>query len=680
MRFEKTCVQMKFHKKSTIFLIFIFCLAWGVHRLKAQDSLQQKIALKEITLDAARIKSPKRILPFSVTHLSFPTTQLALPQNSLQDYLTSVPGLYAQNTQNFAQDLRLSIRGFGARSGFGIRGIQLIVDGIPETTPDGQGQLDNLPLGLISSLTVLRGPAATFYGNASGGVIQLNTLEDFEDNFVSLRAQGGSFGAQNWAATVGLKNQKTKAVLYQNLTQSQGYRNHSQFKQQVFNARLWHEFSPSAQLRWQFNYTHSPYAYDAGGINLESVAANRTQARPQNESFNTYESVDHLKTGLQWENQINDRLRWEAYAFYAGRDFVGRLPFEFGGYVDLKRNYYGLGTDWEYQLQDHHRLQLRFSLADQNDHRQRFKNLGGAAGDQTLDQDELFFNSSVSVLDEFKWRLGVLRTGLRFDHQCLGTQRAEDQIRLNSLNPSIGFTFTSWGDHVVFVSYSSSFETPTLNELSANPSGQPGFNPDLSPSKAHNLEWGWRWTTSQNLLEATLYAISTQNEILPFEVAAFPDRDFFRNAGKTRRLGLELYWQHQKGPWSWTVAHTFAALRFDDYRLGDQNLSGNFLPGVPQQQLSANLQYDFPSGWGVACQWQYNGTLYADDANQTQIDDYLLANLRLWKTLGKFSFFGGVNNLLDRAYFDNIRINAFGKRYYEPAPMRNFYFGMNLSF
>jgi iron complex outermembrane receptor protein len=113
--------------------------------LEAQDSLQQKIALKEITLDAIRINTPKRIIPFAISHRTFQASQLGLPQNSLQDYLTSIPGLYAQNTQNFAQDLRLSIRGFGARSGFGIRGIQLVVDGIPETTPDGQGQLDNLP-------------------------------------------------------------------------------------------------------------------------------------------------------------------------------------------------------------------------------------------------------------------------------------------------------------------------------------------------------------------------------------------------------------------------------------------------------------------------------------------------------------------------------------------------------
>ena len=289
------------NKILTFFPIFFLCFSF--FSLNAQDSLQQKIDLKEITLDAIRIKTPKRTIPFAISHRTFEASQLDLPQNSLQDYLTRVPGLYAQNTQNFAQDLRVSIRGFGARSGFGIRGIQLIVDGIPETTPDGQGQLDNLPLGLIQSLTVLRGPASTFYGNASGGVIQINTLEDFKENFVRLRLQSGSYSSKNLAATLGWKKNKTKAVLYQNLSESHAYREHSQFKQRVFNARIWHELSSSSQIRWQFNYTHSPFAYDAGAINMESVEEDREQARPQNKTFQTFETVDHLKQGFNGKNK-----------------------------------------------------------------------------------------------------------------------------------------------------------------------------------------------------------------------------------------------------------------------------------------------------------------------------------------------------------------------------------------
>ena len=382
-----------------IYCVIIVCCinSFFSSLLFGQDSLQQKIALKEITLDAARIKSPKKILPFALTYKTFPQTQINNAQNSLQDYLQGIPGLFAQNTQNFAQDLRLSIRGFGARSAFGIRGIQLIVDGIPETTPDGQGQLDNLPLGLIESLTVLRGPASTFYGNAAGGVIQINTLSDFEDNFARFRMQGGSYSSSNLSATVGLKNNKTKAVFYQNLSQSDGYRDHSRYKQQVFNTRVWHDFSSKSKISFQFNYTNSPYAYDAGGINLESVIENRRQARPQNKSFKTFESVEHIKTGLQWEKTFGKNLSFSSYLFYANRDFKGRLPFEFGGLVDLVRDYYGGGAVVEYQPQEYHRIQFRVSFADQTDHRKRFKNIAGEAGDITLNQKELFDNKCTPV-------------------------------------------------------------------------------------------------------------------------------------------------------------------------------------------------------------------------------------------------------------------------------------------
>ena len=199
----------------------------------------------------------------------------------------------------------------------------------------------------------------------------------------------------------------------------------------------------------------------------------------------------------------------------------------------------------------------------------------------------------MSFLDELKWNFGLLRLGLRYDYQRLSTQSERDEVQLNSLNPSLGFTYTQLGNNVIFVSYSSSFETPTLNELSANPSGNQGFNPNLSPSKAHNFELGWRFTTPQNKVEATIYAINTQNEILPYELVDFPDRDFYRNAGSTTRRGIELYWEHQRGSWEWMASYNYASIKFDNYVLGDKNLSGNRLPGVPEQQFTASLKYSF---------------------------------------------------------------------------------------
>ena len=659
-------------------LIILFSLLlFFSNSIYSQDSLKQKISLKEVLLDAARIKSPKRILPFALSYKTFPQTQYNNAQNSLNDYLMGIPGLFAQNTQNFAQDLRLSIRGFGARSAFGIRGIQLIVDGIPETTPDGQGQLDNLPLGLIESLTVLRGPASTFYGNAAGGVIQINTLSKFNEGFVRFRAQGGSYSSRNLSATVGLINKKTKAVFYQNLSQSDGYRDHSRFKQQVFNTRVWHDFSSKSKLSFQFNYTNSPYAYDAGGINLQSVIDNRRQARSQNKSFQTFESIEHIKTGLQWENTIVKNVNFNSYIFYAHRDFEGRLPFEFGGLVDLVRDYFGGGAALEYLPKKHHSLQLRISLADQTDHRKRFKNISGEAGDITLNQKELFDNKSVSLLDEYRFKFGVLRSGLRFDQQKLGTNLLDKKTNLNVVNYSIGFTYTALANHIFFGSLATSFETPTLNELSANPNGEEGFNPNLSSSQARNFELGWRYNSAFGQLETTLFSIQTKNEIIPYELQDFPTRTFFRNAGKTDRRGIEIHWEIKKNSWHWLASFNYAAIEFKDYELDEKTLSGNRLPGIPNQQFFASLSYIFNSGLGVMTQNQYCGSIFSDDANQNKVSPYFLSNFKIWKSHNNFEVFGGINNLFDQLYNDNIRINAWGKRYYEPAPTRNFYFGIN---
>ncbi len=662
--------------KCPLIILFSLLLFFS-NSIYSQDSLKQKIFLNEVLLDAARIKSPKRILPFALSYKTFPQTQYNNAQISLDDYLMGIPGLFAQNTQNFAQDLRLSIRGFGARSAFGIRGIQLIVDGIPETTPDGQGQLDNLPLGLIESLTVLRGPASTFYGNAAGGVIKINTLSKFNEGFVRFRAQGGSYSSSNLSATVGVINKKTKAVFYQNLSQSDGYRDHSRFKQQIFNTRVWHDFSSKSKLSFQFNYTNSPYAYDAGGINSQSVIDNRRQARSQNKSFQTFESIEHIKTGLQWENTIVKNVNFNSYIFYAHRDFEGRLPFEFGGLVDLVRDYFGGGAALEYSPKEYHRLQFRISFADQADHRKRFKNIAGEVGDITLNQKELFDNKSVSLLDEYRFKFGVLRAGLRFDQQKLGTNLSDKKTNLNVVNYSIGFTYTALADHIFFGSLATSFETPTLNELSANPSGEVGFNPNLSSSQARNFELGWRFSSTFGQLETTLFSIQTKNEIIPYELEDFPTRTFYRNAGKTDRLGIEIHWELEKNSWHWLASYNYAAIEFKDYELDEKTLSGNRLPGVPKQQFFASLSYIFNSGLGVMSQNQYCGSIYSDDANQNLVSPYFLSNLKIWKSYNNFEIFGGINNLFNRLYNDNIRINAWGKRYYEPAPTRNFYFGIN---
>ncbi|MDG2146802.1 MAG: TonB-dependent receptor, partial [Flavobacteriaceae bacterium] len=471
-----------------LFFKITFLFSFGF-LFSQNDTITKPFKLKEVIIDAAHIKSTKKDLPFAVTQKTFNFSQKNLKQESLDEYLEGVPGLFSQNANNFAQDLRLSIRGFGARSAFGIRGIKLIVDGIPETTPDGQGQVDNIPLGIIENVTILRGPASALYGNSSGGVIQIKTASNFDKNFIRFRMQGGSFGYSLAQFIAGWKNDKTNILIFQNLTHSNGFREFSSSKQGIFNAKISHEFSDKSKFNFQFNYTNSPYAYDPGGLNLEEVNKDYNQARQRNIDFDTFESIKHIKAGLNWKKKLSSKMILGTYFFSAYRGFEGKLPFEYGGFINLKRNYFGFGTNIEYSPKASHFLQLRLSVSDQKDNRKRYKNLLGEKGENTLSQKELFYNSSISLLDQIKFDYGLLRIAVRYDHQKIKAKpdyeiynEKENAIKLNVLNPSIGFTFNKFRNQSIYGSFATSFETPTLSELSANPNDQAGFNKSLESS------------------------------------------------------------------------------------------------------------------------------------------------------------------------------------------------------
>ena len=669
--------------KMNSFFQITFFLSFGF-LFSQNDTITKSVKLKEVIIDAAHIKSSRKDLPLSVTQKSFAFDQKNFKQESLDEYLDGVPGLFSQNANNFAQDLRLSIRGFGARSAFGIRGIKLIVDGIPETTPDGQGQVDNLPLGIINNVTILRGPASALYGNSSGGVIQIKTLSDFDKNFLRFRLQGGSFAFGLAQFVAGWKNKKTNLLIFQNLSHSNGFREFSSSRQEVFNAKITHEFSHKSKVNFQFNYTNSPYAYDPGGLKLDEIENDYDQARQRNIDFDTFESIKHLKAGINWERKLSSKLALETYFFSAYRDFQGKLPFEYGGFINLKRNYFGFGTNLDYNINSSHFLQLRFSISDQKDNRKRYKNLLGEKGENTLSQKELFYNSSISVLDQIKFDYGLLRIGIRYDHQKIRAKpdyesynQSDNSIKLNILNPSVGFTLNEFSDQSIYGSFATSFETPTLSELSANPNGQVGFNKSLKSSLAKNFEIGWRKDFTDIKLEAVIFHISTENEILPYELEQFPGRTFYRNAGKTIRRGLEILGSKETDSYKAVLSYSFSDFIFDSYVLDGSAYNGNRLPAIPKHHAFFSFKYKFNSTISAEIKSKYVGTFFADDKNSNEVDAYSIFQFRVWKDFKNYSLYAGVNNLFNKKYFDNIRINAFANRFYEPAPLRNYYAGIN---
>ena len=660
--------------------VSVVCIVFFTIGVQAQNqSALVTITLSEVALQAPKTETPRNQLPFSLSVQSVDEFQKIYQQLSLQEYLVAVPGLFTQNANNYAQDLRISLRGFGARAAFGIRGIKLIVDGIPETTPDGQGQLDNLPLGLLSSVEVLRGPSASLYGNASGGVLYLNTLDQLENETIQLQSRLGAYGFQSYQLNTSLKGEKTVALLHINRTKTDGFRQNSGFEQTLFNTKIKHRLSPKSTLQLQLNYTDSPRAEDAGGITLEDTELDWSQARQRNVAYDTYESVNQFKSGLRWQQDWGDQWNLDTYGFYTFRDFYGKLPFENGGIIDLTRNYFGFGSRLNY-IQDKHRWQIGIETAQQADQRDRYLNLNGAQGSLSFSQLESFGSFGIYILDEVRWEKVLLRTSLRYDDLRLGADSVSKDQTYQVLNPSVGLSYEVASQHRLFADFSSSFETPALSELSANPSGAEGLNLELEPARALNYELGWKGLWAKIRMEANVFFIESTNEILPYELEAFPGRSFYRNAGATQRWGVEVFGSYQWEQWELQASMTQAQYRFTENNTSE----GNTLPGIPNSQFFLQVGYTSLQNWQFQLTGEHIGSLYADTDNAVQIEAFQKVRLQGGKTIAlgdlELNLFAGINNLFDVRYFDNIRLNAFGGRYYEPAPGRNAFFGLSAAF
>ncbi len=676
-----------------LFLSFIsFSFAYGQ---KEQDSLLTQ-QIQEIEVTASRLDGKDTRLPAAINIIGQSQIQQAQPQLALNEGLNFVPGLFALNPDNFAQDLRISIRGFGARAAFGIRGIRIMVDGLPETTPDGQSQVDNLDLGILQQIEVIRGPASGLYGNASGGVLNVKTENPTEAFSAEGRLLGGAFGLQQYQLKAGQQIGKFGYLIHGTHTSMNGYRENSGVQNTLFNGKFTLQLPQSSTLTLILNHVDSPQADDPGGITRTDITENRRQAREQNLQFKAGEEVVQSKAGFIYEGQFAEKHRLQARLFYLNRDFKNRLPFGFGGIVDLQRAFYGGGAMYAFKQEGEkfdYRLRAGVDIETQIDDRLRFVNLEGEQGALTLDQEEAFSNTGLFLLQDFTWQKLMINLGLRYDiarleatDRFLSDGDDSGQIDLNNFNPIFGLSFAFSPAINVYGNFSTSFETPTLNELSNDPEDNGGFNDQLEPQKAYNFEIGLKGSTGSRFkYSLAAFYIDLENEFIPFELEAFPDRTFYRNAGNSSRRGLELEGNYLIA--SGLIAqlsYTFSDFQYDDFNTADGNLDGNRTPGIPQHLLAAGFRYFAPSGFFSILQAQHVGELYVNDANTEKDNAYTLVNLRAGHT---FSFpnwtlspFFGLNNLLNTSYNSNIRINAFGGRYYEPGAERNGYVGVRVRF
>ncbi len=649
-----------------------------------------------ITITGGRIAPPADRVPAAISVVDQNSIQRGTQQLGLDESLAGVPGLFLQNRYNFAQDLRISIRGFGARANFGIRGIKILVDGVPETLPDGQGQVDSIDLGSAQQIDVIRGPASSLWGNASGGVINITTEDGPSQPFLDAGAAFGEFGYRKYQLKAAGERGRVNYLANGSRLDLDGYRDHSRVKNKLFNSKVRLALGDGANLVTLVNLTDSPLAQDPGSLTREQMAMDPTQARQRNVLFDAGERVDQQKLGFVFNNRFDEHRELTVRNYYVWRDFENRLPFVDGGAVRFDRFFVGGGALYSHDgelLGLNNRLAAGIDIDRQDDDRQRFDNDQGIQGPLAFDQQEkvtgagAFIRSELSVTEQLDLFIGVRYDRITFDVDDRFLINGDDSGKrtIEQISPMTGIVYDLSPRTNLYANLSTSFETPTTAEF-ANPSGQGGLNPDLEPQTAVNYELGIKGTINGGVrYQAALFHIDIEDELIPFEVAGQPGRTFFVNAGESTRDGLELSVSAQMTPgWSVSLSYTYSDFVFDKFTDNAGNVfDGNRTPGVPEHLLRAGLSYERR---GLFADWEFLHVdeFFVDNANSEKNEAYTVSNLKAgyggnlddWE----WKLYAGVNNLFDEAYAANVRINAFGGRYFEPAPERNAYAGIQLRY
>lgn len=615
----------------------------------------------------------------------------------LKDALENLPGVQVQNRFNYAVGERISIRGFGAQAQFGVRGIKVVVDGIPATLPDGQSTLDHVDIGSLGRVEALRGPASALYGNAAGGVLLFETEIPSEASArEELTTVGGSDGLFRIQSTTSGTVNNTGYLVSLNRLGYDGFRAlsdgspYGRAERFHFNSRLEQPFA-GGQLG--VTVTHMDLdAQNPGALPLDAFQEDPHQVWGLYDRFQTRKEVQQSQVGVSWDGMVGAGLSAQASVYGVARDFLNPLPFDV---VDVDRRAGGgrlaLGRLSETGLQV--LAGVDFDL--QNDDRREFGSDGGQP--EHIVQNQTEFVRSTGLFAQTSLALGTrmdLVGGLRYDNTRFevddlfpvseGNLDDSGSRQLDAVNPTIGISVAAASGLNLFANFATSFQTPTAQQLGNRENRSGGFNPDLDPQTGRTLEAGIRGSLQDRLAyELAVFTTKLEGEFISFRNA--DDLTYWRNAGKSTRNGAEATVHarlHDLLAGQLSYSRTNAV--FDEYTVRGEDLSGNDVPGLAPQQLRASLRLG-PSDWFVELGTEYRDEVPVNDKNdRAYADSYTLFDLRVGGSalpLGavQLSPFAGIHNLSDETYVSAVTINAFGGRYYEPGPGRAFYLGGTLS-
>ena len=639
-------------------------------------------------------------------------------QVNLSESLGAVPGLLVQNRQNYAQDLQLSVRGFGARSTFGVRGVRIYVDGIPATLPDGQGQTSNIDIGSADRVEVLRGPFSALYGNSSGGVMQVFTEDGEGPPKLGYSFAAGSYGALRQSTKVSGSSGAVDYLLSGSHFSIDGYREHSAAQRNIVNGKIGITLDNGDKLTLVANSVHLK-AQDALGLTADQYAM-APRSAPLAVQYDTRKTVDQTQAGLTYERRIDasQTLRLMLYTgerkttqFQAIPASAQVNPLQSGGVIGLARDYGGLDLRWSAKLRLADRpFDIVAGLAYDSLHEWRsgYENYLGRLTAPVLGvQGRLRRNERNTVwnLDPYaqatwqlaeRWTLeaGVRRSAVHFDSEdryIVGANGNDSgSARYEKTLPVASLRYQATPDVALYASAGRGFETPTLNELSYRAGGASGLNFALQPAVNDSVEVGAKAKVGGGLLTAALFRTGTRDEIVTN--TNIGGRATFQNAGRTRRDGFELGWQHETvNHWRTQLAYTLLDARYRDQFCSPSPCvasntltAGNRIPGIARQSVFASFGWAPPEGWHAGAELRALSRIQANDVNTASAPGYMLAALEAGyvKRLEHWELnaFARVDNLFNRRYVGSVIVNEGNARYYEPAPGRNWTVGAGASY
>ncbi|MDH1365612.1 TonB-dependent receptor [Acinetobacter johnsonii] len=651
------------------------------------------------------------------TSASIQKVQAATVQNNanvnLSEVLQGVTGLQINNRENYAQDLQISMRGFGARSTFGVRGIRMYVDGIPATMPDGQGQSSNIDLNSLDHIEVLTGPFSSLYGNSSGGTILAESKEGQGKDSIQVGLNAGSHHKQQ--ANIQLQGGSEQAnqpayVISSSYFDTDGFRDHSAAQKVLNNAKLTWNLEDGSKINWVMNRVDID-ADDPQGLSREQWKANPKQVNDSNNIYNVRKEIEQTQTGLTWTKPLNDQQELYSMLYLGNRQVVQYQSIpkgpqanvrHAGGVIDFDRDYYGADFRWTgKEVLPNTTLVAGVALDRMVEDRKGYNNYNhagtfGVKGDLRRNENNTLWNLDPYVQASWQflptWHLD---TGLRYsnvhyesDDRYIVAGNGDDSgsTDYQKLLPSVALGWEILPELYAYASYGKGFETPTFTEMAYPTLATSGINFDLKPASSDTYELGVKSQNAFGLFTLAVFNTVTKNDIVPDDANA--GRNTFRNAEQTLRQGAELAWQHQL----WQDLKLSASYSYLDATF-DADIAatttkplikkGTYIPGIAKNQAFTRIAWQPEQGFQAGLEARYMDKIYVDDINSDTAPSYTVvaANVGyLWVNRDwKVNSYARVDNLFDRNYVGSVIVNDSNSRFFEPADGRNFSVGMSVT-